>query len=192
MNRAQRILTRLPAYLQMERRRWSLYLYNERVAHWPSRRIRSAYLRRMLGACGDDMSVLMHVYFMDPSHIMLGDRVVINQYCIIDGRVEKLWIGHDVDIGTHTHIWTLQHNPQAGGNHATEAGPVYIEHHVWIASRVTILPGVTIGAGAVIATGSVVTKDVPERAIMGGVPAKQISTVEDIPDYQLRFSPFLR
>ena len=40
-----------------------------------------------------------------------------------------------------------------------------------IGGRVTILPDVTIGSHAVVTTGSVVTHDVPEYAIVGGVPA---------------------
>lgn len=40
--------------------------------------------------------------------------------------------------------------------------------------NVTICPGVTIGENAVIAAGAVVTKDVPDNAVAGGVPAKVI------------------
>ena len=43
---------------------------------------------------------------------------------------------------------------------------------VWIGTRSTILDGVTVGAHSVIAAGSVVTKDVPDYAIVAGVPAK--------------------
>ncbi|HEG44170.1 MAG TPA: hypothetical protein ENH94_09000, partial [Phycisphaerales bacterium] len=49
-----------------------------------------------------------------------------------------------------------------------------IEDDVWIGFGSIILAGVKIGRGAIIAAGSVVTKDVPEYAIMGGVPAKLI------------------
>ena len=44
-----------------------------------------------------------------------------------------------------------------------------------------VLPGVTIGRGSIIAAGSVVTKDVPEYALMGGVPAKLIRHREPRP-----------
>ena len=40
--------------------------------------------------------------------------------------------------------------------------------------RVIVLPGVTVGKGAVVAAGAVVTKNVPEYAMVGGIPAKVI------------------
>lgn len=52
--------------------------------------------------------------------------------------------------------------------------PVKIGNHVWIGLGAIILKGVTIGDGAVIAAGAVVTRDVPPKALAGGVPAKVI------------------
>ena len=51
---------------------------------------------------------------------------------------------------------------------------VCIGDHVWIGNRAMIMKGVTIGSGAVVAAGSVVTKDVPPRCLVAGVPAKVI------------------
>lgn len=48
-----------------------------------------------------------------------------------------------------------------------------------IGSGATILPGVTIGEGAQIAAGAVVVKDVPDFAIVAGVPARIIGRVKD-------------
>ena len=48
------------------------------------------------------------------------------------------------------------------------------------------MPGVTIGRGAVVAGGAVVTKDVPDFAIVGGVPAKVIGERNNKnPNYRL-------
>lgn len=56
----------------------------------------------------------------------------------------------------------------------TEMKPVTLGNDVWVGASALILGGVTVGHGAVIAAGAVVTKDVPDYAVVGGVPAKVI------------------
>lgn len=51
---------------------------------------------------------------------------------------------------------------------------VIIGNDVWIGDNVTILPSVKIGNGSIVGAGSVVTKDVPDYAIVVGVPAKVV------------------
>ena len=46
--------------------------------------------------------------------------------------------------------------------------------------NVTIIPGVTIGDEAVVATGSVVTKDVPPRTLVAGVPARPVKDLNPL------------
>ena len=52
--------------------------------------------------------------------------------------------------------------------------PVTIEDDVWIGANAVILPGVAIGTHSVVAAGAIVTKDVPPRSLVAGVPAKVI------------------
>ena len=52
--------------------------------------------------------------------------------------------------------------------------PVKIGDNCWIGNRAIILKGVTIGNGAIVAAGAVVTKDVPEKTLVAGNPAKII------------------
>jgi len=166
-------------------------LYNAWGTHWPSRRLRRCWQRRLMAQMGAGAFVAMHVTLMEPANIVLGERSVLNQYCIVDGREHDVRIGHDVDIGVHTHIWTLQHDMNSD-EHETTGGPVIIGDHAWLTSRVTILPGVTIGRGAVVAAGAVVTHDVPELTVVAGVPAKQIAVRDNRLDYQLNFNPRFR
>ena len=49
-----------------------------------------------------------------------------------------------------------------------------IGNDVWIGTNAIILDGVNVGNGVIIAAGSVVVKDVPDYAVIGGVPAKII------------------
>ena len=48
-----------------------------------------------------------------------------------------------------------------------------------IGANATLLPGVTVGEHAMVGAGSVVTKDVPDRAIVAGNPARLIDYIDD-------------
>lgn len=50
------------------------------------------------------------------------------------------------------------------------------------------MPGVTIGEGSIVAAGSIVTKSVPPHTVVGGNPAKIISTTADYLDHNLKFN----
>jgi acetyltransferase-like isoleucine patch superfamily enzyme len=54
--------------------------------------------------------------------------------------------------------------------------PIIIGNNVWIGLNAIILKGVIIGDGSIITAGAIVNKDVPERCLAGGVPAKILKT----------------
>lgn len=82
-------------------------------------------------------------------------------------------MGPDVIILTSIHRFDDVLIPMCQQSNS-EQRKVTIGDDVWIGTRVIIMPGVTIGNGVVIGAGSIVTKDVPNYAVVAGVPAKII------------------
>ena len=60
-------------------------------------------------------------------------------------------------------------------------GPIRICRGAFIGINSVLLPGVTIGEQAVVGVGSVVTRSVPPRTVVAGVPAKVVRTLEELP-----------
>ena len=110
--------------------------------------------------------------FFQPSNIEIGEDTIIGDHIFLDGRA-KLIIGDHVDIASYVMIYNSEHDLESKTFKAREE-TVEIGDYVFIGPRVIILPGVKVGKGAVIAAGAVVTKDVPDFAMVGGVPAKVI------------------
>lgn len=114
--------------------------------------------------------------FHNPCNISIGDGTIIGENAVLDGR-DKLIIGSHVDIASQVMIYNAHHDIYSGTFEHVQK-PVAIEDYVFIGPRAIILPGVTIKKGAVVAAGAVVTKDVEERSIVAGIPAKEISKRE--------------
>ncbi|MCH5372995.1 MAG: N-acetyltransferase, partial [Planctomycetes bacterium] len=60
-----------------------------------------------------------------------------------------------------------------------EVVPTRVKEQASIGSNATILCGLTIGRGALVGAGAVVTRDVPDHAIVAGVPARIVGDVRD-------------
>lgn len=112
-------------------------------------------------------------------NIHLGKRVFINSGCNFQDQ-GGIYLGDDVLIGHNVVLATLNHDLDPNKRADMIPAPIHIGNKVWIGSHATILPGVTIGEGAVVAAGAVVTKDVPARTIVGGVPAKVIKEIDTL------------
>lgn len=151
----------------------------------------------------DKMSYYIHsTAIIDKAELVsIGDCAEINEYVIIKTVKAKVSIGSFTQVNPFTVIYgnagvkignnvmIAPHCVIASGNHDFKQtsgpmrfagtltnGPIVIEDNVWIGANCTILDGVKIGKEAVVAAGSVVNKDVPEWAIVGGVPARVIGT----------------
>ncbi len=138
-----------------------------------SKEIRGFICRRLFKRCGKDVNVEAGAYFGNGEKIELGDYSGIGLNC----EVYNVKIGKYVMMGPEVIVFYRQHKfdrtnvPMMFQGYGSEL-TVIIEDDVWIGRRCIIMPGVHIGEGAIIAAGSVVTKDVPDFAIVGGVPAR--------------------
>lgn len=110
-------------------------------------------------------------------HIRLGERCSVNPFCVLYGH-GGLVIGDGVRIAAHVVMIPANHNTSTDRVPLHEAGVtakgIRIGDHVWIGAGARILDGVSIGDHAIVGAGSVVTKSVPARATVAGVPARVI------------------
>lgn len=113
-----------------------------------------------------------------------GERIKIGEHCLINhnnvlqaGKFKgQIIIGNYVQTGANVMMFAFNHGTEINNVPMIEQdywdGDIIVEDDVWIGAGSIILPGVKVGKGAVIASNAVVNKDVPEYAIVGGVPAK--------------------
>lgn len=93
-------------------------------------------------------------------------------------------IGRYFHVGKGLTIFSASHNWNKGTKIPYDEKiilkKVKIGDFVWVGANVTILPGVIIGDGAIIAGGSVVTKNVKALEVVGGNPARVITSRNEI------------
>jgi len=107
-----------------------------------------------------------------------GKNVFVNQGCTFMD-LGGLSIGDNVMIAPKVSLLTSGHPlPPAERREYITSAPIVIEHDVWIGAAAVVTQGVTIGAGAVVAAGAVVTRDVPARTLVAGVPARVIKSLD--------------
>ncbi|WP_083453486.1 acyltransferase [Desulfatitalea tepidiphila] len=99
-------------------------------------------------------------FFFDPSHCFL---ITIGDDCTICPNVRL--IAHDASTKKHLGF--------------TKIGRIHIGPRCFLGDSVIVLPNTIIGAECIIGAGSVVTKDVPEKSVVAGSPAKIICSTED-------------
>lgn len=113
-----------------------------------------------------------------PERISLGSNVRVGPGCMIwPGTQGSIRVGDNVLFGPRVTVIGVNHGTERSRlimEQDSRPGSIEIGSDCWIGAGSILLPNIKVGAGAVVAAGSVVTADVPEYAIVGGVPAKII------------------
>ncbi len=109
--------------------------------------------------------------------VSIGAKSVLGQECTISA-FQHVAIGRECIIADRVMLIDFDHGMVEVERPIREQGiykrNVDVGHNVWIGYGACLLRGVRVGHNSVIGTSSVVTANVPENAIVGGIPAKLI------------------
>lgn len=140
----------------------------------------------ILGAKVGKNSVIMGVKFINLHHqgfagLAIGENCFIGDETLVDlyDRVlfeDHVTIAQRVNIVTHLNVGYKNHPLQESFPKFSK--PVVFKSGSVVATASTILPGIIIGKQSFVAAGSVVTKDVPPKTLVAGVPAKTVRKID--------------
>lgn len=99
---------------------------------------------------------------------IIGEGTMIDMNVVLGGRAT---VGKNCHIGAGTVL--------AGVVEPPSAEPVVIEDDVVIGANAVVLEGIRVKKGAVVAAGAVVIQDVPENAVVAGIPARIIKMKDE-------------
>jgi len=104
------------------------------------------------------------------SHTFICEGVTIEDEC---------FIGHNVCFINDRYPAATAAHGQLQTDHDWEVIPIRVCRGASIGSGAVIMCGVTIGEGALVGAGAVVTRDVPPRQIVAGVPARAVRSLDE-------------
>ena len=116
--------------------------------------------------------------------ITIGKGVFVNRACYFEGP-GRITIGEDSQVGPQCTFLTSHHDASMAGEKLLIAKPIprdiVIGARVWIGGRSTFLPGSSVEDDVVVAAGAVVSGHLTRGWVYGGVPAKRIKRLQELP-----------
>ena len=114
-------------------------------------------------------------------NVFVGNQVIIGDNCKIQNNVsvyDNVTLEEGVFCGPSM-VFTNVYNPRSLIERKNEYRDTLIKKGATLGANCTIVCGSTVGRYAFIGAGAVVNKDVPDYALMVGVPAKQIGWMSE-------------
>ena len=114
-------------------------------------------------------------------NVFVGNKVRIGDHCKIQNNV-SLYDNVNLEDGVFcgpSMVFTNVYNPRALIERKSEYRSTLVKRGATLGANCTIVCGVTIGQYSFIGAGAVINKDVPDYALVVGVPAKQIGWMSE-------------
>ena len=142
-------------------------------------------LLRLAGAKVGHDTIILDVEFVNAYHyglskVRIGKRCYIGDGVMIDARggvvlEDDVTLSNRVTVVTHINVGYPDHPLQR--YFPTKESKVLLQKGAYVGTSATILAGVTVGRESVIGAGAVVTKNVSQRTVVVGVPAKVLKSI---------------
>ena len=122
---------------------------------------------------GDETSIGTFVEIQ--KGVTIGARCKIQSHTFVCAGVtieDEVFVGHNVNFLNDRYPAATTEDGALKRDTDWTLEPILVKRRAAIGTGAIIMPGVTIGEGAVVGAGAVVTNDVPEGAVVAGVPAR--------------------
>ena len=110
----------------------------------------------------------------------IGKRCKISSHTFICEGVtieDDVFVGHGVMFINDKYPMAISESGELQTDDDWEVIPIVVKQGASIGSNATLLCGITVGSGAIIGAGSVVTRDVPDKTVVAGNPARVIRKI---------------
>lgn len=115
---------------------------------------------------GERAQIGTHCQIQSANGIAIGDHFITGPQCYLGGSRHGIALEAEGQPGVPA--------PPILDQPTYTRGPLTVGDDVWLGSGVRVMEGVRIGNGVVVGSGAVVTRDVPDFAIVAGVPAQVV------------------
>jgi acetyltransferase-like isoleucine patch superfamily enzyme len=151
--------------------------------HWLGFRFRAMLGKHIFKSIGNNVKIFHGVEFSYGYNLTIEDDCVIHKYVMLDDRGEIV-IKKGTSISDYAAVYSHAHDPidsRVVENRRTEIGPrARLTYHC------SVMAGVRVGEDAMLGAMGLATREIGDRVIAGGVPAKQLKTKDEATQFEDR------